>query len=103
MSRQQQGYIWRKGQGWYGRWWEDALVNGDVVRKQRCKKLAEYSDRYRSQKDVRPLLDDYLRPLNTGRTKPESTLTITEYVERFYLPYAQDNCKPSTYSGYKTQ
>ena len=96
-------YIWRKGQGWYGRWWEDVLVNGDVVRKQRCKKLAEYGNRYRSEEDVRPLLKDYLRPLNEGRTKPESTLKITEYVERFYLPYAQDNCKPSTYSGYKTQ
>src|ERR1700730_405814 len=96
------GYIWRKGHAWYGRWWEDVLVNGNVVHKQRCKKLAEYGDRYRSQKDVRPLLDDYLRPLNAGRIKPESTLTITEYVERFYLPYAQDNCKPSTYSGYKT-
>jgi integrase len=80
-----------------------AILAEVVVRKQRCKKLAEYGDRYRSQKDVRPLLEDYLRPLNAGRTKPESTLKITEYVERFYLPYVRDNCKPSTYSGYKTQ
>jgi hypothetical protein len=101
--RHQTGHIWRKGRSWYGRWWEDVLVDGRTVRKQRAKKLADHCDRYRSEKDVRPLLGDILRPLNEGRTKPESTLTIADYVEQFYLPYAQDNCKPSTYSAYKTQ
>jgi hypothetical protein len=61
MSRHQHGYIWRKGQGWYGRWWEDVLVNGEVIRKQRCKKLAEYGDRYRSKKDVQPLFPNSRR------------------------------------------
>ncbi len=101
--RQQRGYIWRKGRSWYGRWWEDILVDSRIVRKQRAKKLADYGDHYRCESDVRPLLEKELRPLNEGRVSPESTLTIADYVEQFYLPYAQENYKPSTYSGYKAQ
>lgn len=102
-GRHQQGYIWRKARSWYGRWREDVLDEGRVVRKQRSRKLADYIDRYRSESDVQPLLDEILKPINTGKVSPESTLTIDEYVEQFYLPYAEENCKPSTYSGYKTQ
>jgi integrase len=74
-----------------------ALSNG-LVRKQRSEKLAEYCDRYRTESDVRPLLEAKLRPLNEGRVRPEST----QAVKGFYLPYAEENLKPSTYAGYKT-
>lgn len=103
MGRHQQGYIFRKGANWYGRWWDDVIVNGQVVRKQRCEKLAEVSDRYRSKADVRPLLEEKLRPINEGRARPESTLPVAEFVENYYLPFAQTNCRPSTYSAYRTQ
>src|SRR5271156_6174092 len=101
MSRQQEGYIWKVGRSWYGRWREDALEDGRVVRKQRSAKLAEVCDRYRSATDVRPLLADKLRPINEGRTRPESTLPVTAYVEKFYLPFVEENFKPSTVAGYK--
>ena len=101
--RHQQGYIWRKADGWYGRWCQDVVVDGRIVRKQQAKKLADYNDRYRSKKDVRSLLDEILKPINEGKVSPSSTLTVAEFVGSFYLPYAQENCKPSTYSAYKTQ
>ena len=28
MLRHQEGYIWRKGRNWYGRWWEDVIEEG---------------------------------------------------------------------------
>jgi len=102
MRRHQQGYIFRKGRNWYGRWWDDLMVDGEVLRKQRCEKLAEVSDRYRSKADVRPLLADKLRPINEGKTRPESTLPIAEFVEEFYLPFVSENFKPSTSAGYKS-
>ena len=102
MSRHQAGYIWRKGQSWYGRWWEDVLKNGSVVRTQRAKKLADYGDRYRAARDVRPLLDDILRPLNERKTRPESTLPVAKFVESYYLRFVEENYKPSTIAGYKS-
>jgi integrase len=52
---------------------------------------------------VRPLLDEILRPINDGKASPESTMAVAKFVESFYLPFAHENCRPSTYSAYKTQ
>ena len=101
MSRHQQGYIFRKGRNWYGRWWDDVMVDGEVLRKQRCEKLTEVSDRYRSKADVRPLLADKLRPINEGKTKPEGTLSVAMFIENYYLPFVEENYKPSTLAGYR--
>jgi integrase len=102
MGRHQRGYIWRVGGSWYARWREDSLdVNGQVVRKQRSEKIAEYCDRYRSLADVRPLLADKLRPLNARKLTPESTLTLAQYAKDFFLPHSKKECKPSTAAGYK--
>jgi integrase len=100
--RQQSGYIWKVGRSWYGRWREDVLENGQVVRKQVSGKLAEVCDRFRSKADVRPLLAEKLRPLNERRTRPEGTLPVSEFVENYYLPFVEENFKPSTSTGYKT-
>jgi len=76
------------------------LEEGRVVLKQRCEKLADVCDRYRAIADVRPLLAEKLRPINEGKTRPESTLTVAEYIEGFYLPFVRENYKPSTSIGY---
>lgn len=34
MHKHQNGYIWRKGGNWYGRWWQDVLEDDLVVRVQ---------------------------------------------------------------------
>jgi len=101
MARQQSGYVWKVGSSWYGRWREDVIENGLVVRKQRSVKLADVSDRYRTKADVRPLLAEKLRPINEGRQRPESTLPVADFVEDFYLPFVKENYKPSTSVGYE--
>jgi integrase len=102
LSRQQTGYIWKVGGSWYGRW-RDNVVEGDhVVRKQRSAKLADVCDRYRTKADVCPLLAEKLRPINEGRAHPESTQSVAQYVERHYLPFVDENFKPSTRAGYKS-
>ena len=50
---------------------------------------------------MRPLLEEKLRPLNDGRVTPEATLAVADYVQQFYLPNVEENCKPSTIAGYK--
>src|SRR6266478_3229476 len=102
----QKGYIFRVRKSWCGRWWRDEIekdANGNsrVVRRQHCEKLCKYGDRYRSKKDVQPLLDAKLQPLNEGRCPPEQTLSVAEYFEKHFLPYAERELKPSTVHGYK--
>jgi len=99
--RIQKGYIWLQNRIWYGRWREPVLQpDGTISREQRSRKLVERCDRYRSKSDVQPLLDEILKPLNEGRVNGQCTQTVTRFVESFYLPYAKENCKPSTFHGY---
>lgn len=112
--RSQNGYIWRVGRSWYGRWYEDIVSDGttkdfkkrlipkgEVARVQHSEKLAEYSDRYRREADVRPVLAEKLRPLNERKQNPESTLSLAQYTKDFFMPHVERECKPSTVAGYK--
>lgn len=98
-KRHQDGYIFRKGGAWYLRYYEPDAAG---ERRQGCRKLADYSDRYRCESDVRSLAEAFLRPLNEGKFSPQSTLTVAEYVDSYYLPYAKSEHRPSTYAGYAT-
>jgi len=98
----QQGYTFKKSGSWYVRYRDDVIVNGQIERRQKCKRLAPVCDKYRTKKDVRGLRDEFLLPIKSGAVKPESTLTVAEFAEHHWLPWARENCKPSTVAGYKT-
>jgi hypothetical protein len=96
----QNGTIKRIRGSWYGRWREDAIVDGQLRRQQRFVKLCDADDRYRTKADVRPPLAEKLRPLNEGRTDARSSLTLALFFTEYYEPYARQNLKPSTVHGY---
>jgi integrase len=78
------------------------LIIGAPARFQRGKRLADVCDQYRREKDVEPLAADFLAPFNAGKIRPESWITVSEFAEKHWLPWAELNCKPSTVAGYKT-
>jgi integrase len=86
---------------WYGRWYEDDMQDGKIIRKQVCRKLCDYSDRFHNKTEVRPLLEEILRPINERRTDARSTMSIEQFVTEVYLPWAKQAMKPSTYHGYE--
>lgn len=94
--RHQEGYIWKKGSHWYGRWYDDVLVDGQIVRKAKVKQLAPYCDRYRNPSDVQSLLDDILRPINEGKSDPRGTMTVVKFYENHFRPHVKADCKPAT-------
>ena len=102
MTKFQNGYCWRVGKSWYGRWYRNELdENGAAVRRQHSEKLCEYSDAYRTKTDVLPILANKMRAENEGRAPAESTLTLRKYAEDFFLPDADRELKPSTAQGYR--
>lgn len=98
--RTHHGTIKRVGRSWYGRWREDVIVNGELRRLQRFVKLCDFDDRYRTQADVRPILNERLLVINKGKSDASSSITLTTFVSEFYDPYVRENFKPSTAHGY---
>jgi integrase len=88
----QKGRIERRHGAWHLRY-------RDADGKQRSYKLALYSDQFRSVRDVRPLADEILKPLNAGRPM-SGLLTLQQFVETIYLPYIREKKRPSTVKGY---
>ncbi len=100
----QTGCIYKSASGerWLARWREEVIKDGQLKRKLRFRDLAPVNDAYRTKKDVQPLLDEILAPINAGKARPESTLSVFDYGEEHWLPWVRANCKPSTIAGYET-
>ena len=98
----QKGYVWRKGNSWILSYRENENVNGQIIRKQKCVKLAEYRDRYRRTKDLDDLVADKMAGVRQASKCPHSSDSFSDYVEQVYLPFVLRTMKPSTHAGYST-
>jgi integrase len=101
-TRHQSGYVFRKGKNWYLRYREDVLLDGGShARSQKCVRLAAATGRYRSKAAAQVLADEILRPVNDGSQTIESTMTLNNFIESAYLPFAEQHRKSSTFHGYR--
>ena len=102
--REQKGYIFHKGKSWFVRYCDNVLgPDGTVKRKLVCKKLdVEYGDQYRTRKSVLPFVAEILAPVNGGLLNPQSTMRVSEFVERIYLPeYVEKKLRAATLKQYR--
>ena len=99
--RHQKGYIFKKGSGWYLRYYDSVIApDGTFSRVAKCKKLADHGGPYRSKVSVRSLAEEFLRPFNDGTFVPISSMTVEVFVEEHFLPYSKEQNRPSTHSNY---
>jgi integrase len=64
-------------------------------------RLADYSDEYSSERDVRSIADEHLRSLNLGAITPEGSTTVSDFAAKYFLPSVTAKKKPSTVKFYK--
>jgi integrase len=101
----QQGFVFRQRNSWFLRYRDKFEVDGVMVRKQKCVKLADYCDRYRCKRDVQDLVKEKMDGVTAAGKCPQSGRMFTAYVEETYFPHIQSGVKPvkpSTYAGRKT-
>jgi integrase len=103
--KKQNGYIYRRAGWWVLRYRENLLQGGQVVRRQLAEQLAEirpeHSRLKKPPKEVSNMAEDFLRPLNRGENKPQSTQTIGEFVETHFFPRLKDDIRECTLAGYR--
>jgi len=101
--REQKGYIFRKGDSWFVRYMDDVLQDGAIVRKLVCKKLSvEYGGAYRTKASVRQFAKEFLDPVNAGTVNAQSTMLVSDFVEKIYLPeYVEKKLRPASRKQYR--
>jgi hypothetical protein len=101
-TRHQKGYLYKKGNLWLLRYYDyEVLPEGTIRRIQKAHKVAEAEGEYRTKTAARGLANDFLAPLNDRRTTPQSTMTLSHFVENTYLPFIKTHKRISTYHGYR--
>src|ERR1700747_1786790 len=98
----QQGFVFRRYGSWFLKYRDNFLVNGGIVRKQVCVRLADYGDRYKRPSDLRDLVAEKMASVRQASKCVGSANSFVSYVETEYLPYIQRTKKASTYSGYRS-
>jgi integrase len=89
-ERLKNGSIAKKHGAWYWRRYVDG--------KQKWEKIADVCDQYRSKGDVIPLIN--AREIPEHREGAED-MSISEFAENHFLPWAQANKRAATYNGYR--
>ena len=102
--REQKGQVFHKGKSWFVRYCDDLMQpDGTIKRKRVCKKLSvDFCDEYRTRKSVQSFVDEILAPVNGGLLNPQSTMLVTEFVEKVYLPeYVGKQLRAATLKQYR--
>jgi integrase len=104
-GREQKGYVFRKGNSWFLRYWDSLLADGTVVRKQRCRRLADVEPEHarlkRPPNSVLDLAEDALRPLNNAKSDPSKNVALGDFVKNVWLPHVKNRTAASTSHSYK--
>lgn len=86
---------------WMLRYYDFELRGGAPVRVRKAHKLAAISPEFKNKTDVRPLADEWLKPINAKTVTPESTKTVLEFIEQDYFLAMARTLRPSTLKGYR--
>ena len=101
-NRKQQGQIMRIGDRWYVRYWERRNIGGTIERKRVTHPIGEVTTRgKRPPADVKIEAERHMATVNSGTVPADRIVTISDFVERVYLPWTQEHRRPSTAKGYR--
>jgi integrase len=75
----------KKGNFWWLLHWQDEFIEGKQVRKRKRSKLASTT---MSEREVKKIAAEFLRPMNQGLQTIGSATGFSDYVETVYIPNA---------------
>jgi integrase len=101
MQRRRQGGCITRHRGWWVvRFRQQVFVDGQVKTVTRNRRLAQVDAKHKTKASVRSLAAEILEPLNRSVVSPSRVMTVGDFVEGVYLPFVEQQKRPSTYRGY---
>lgn len=99
--RYQRGQLYREHGAWFVRYRERVQEeNGSIKLQRRTKRLGSVEE-FPTKSDIEPLRAAFMQKVNAGHFSPESSMTLSDFVETVYLPWVKAERRASTYKGYK--
>ena len=99
--RYQKGYLYRSHGSWFVQYRERPKAeDGTVTTVMRTQRLGSVAD-YPRQSDIEPLRIEAMQRVNAAKLRPEAAITVRQFIEQVYLPWAEAAREPSTYKGYQ--
>lgn len=96
--RNQRGQVYKKGNIWMLRWWEkQVLPDGREKLFRPSKSLGVFKTR----KEARVVGDEEMRKINAAIQRPQSRMSLEDFVDHHYFPHIKTRLRPSTVHGYK--
>ena len=102
-QRHQTGHIFKRCGQVYLRYSD--LVrsdDGQIVRKQLCKRLGQVSD-FRTKGEIRSLAQEFLASINAAAAAnpdPSATMAVSDFIRDVYFPDAKKELRRSSYGNY---
>jgi integrase len=101
-NRKQEGQVIRIGDRWYVRYWERRNIGGTIERKRVTHQLGPVMTRgKRPPADIMTEAERHMTTINSGAIPADRIVTISDFVERVYLPWVEMHKRPSTVKGYR--
>ena len=101
-TRKQEGQVIRIGDRWYVRYWERRNIGGTIERKRVTHQLGPVTTRgKRPAADILAEAERHMATINSGTISADRIVTISDFVERVYLPWIEMHKRPSTVKGYR--
>jgi integrase len=103
--RFQKGQLFKSGRRrkvWVGRWREDMLLDGGAIGQVRRWQVLGTVAGYPTRREAQALLDERLRAVNAGASRPEASIAFGTFVEEQWKVLVLPTFKASTQHGYKT-
>jgi integrase len=103
--RFQKGQLFKSGRRrkvWVGRWREDMLLEGGAIGQVRRWQVLGTVAGYPTRREAQALLDERLRAVNAGASRPEASIAFGTFVEEQWKALVLPTFKASTQHGYKT-
>jgi integrase len=97
----QRGTVIKRRASWTLLYYDLQFRDGKRKRVKVSKTLAKISKEFPSKASVRHLADKILSPINGKQLHPESSLTVSDYINDFYFPSVQKDLRPATIDSYK--
>jgi integrase len=97
----QRGRIFKHCGNWRIRYRDTVILEGEAKWIHKSALLAPVNKDFPTIRSVELLAERILAPLNAGTQQPESSLTVSHFIENFYLPFVKKELRPSTYKDYR--